>query len=141
MIASSMTDTLFFLLAAVAVGSAGGGVLRFFVSGLVARHVGEIFPWGTMVVNVSGALLLGALAGAADAGRLAGEGGVLWALAATGVFGGYTTVSSLSLQSLMLLRDGERWRAAGNLALTLVLGLAAIAGGYTAGAAWASAAG
>src|SRR5690606_35596120 len=49
------------LIAWVAAGSALGGLARFFVSGLVARAFGETFPWGTMIVNVSGAFAIGVL--------------------------------------------------------------------------------
>ncbi|TIR97547.1 MAG: fluoride efflux transporter CrcB, partial [Mesorhizobium sp.] len=53
--------------ALVLIGGFLGGVSRFFLSGLVGRSVGETFPWGTLVVNVSGALAIGAFAGAARA--------------------------------------------------------------------------
>lgn len=81
------------LLGWVALGSAFGGVARFFVSGLVARTFGETFPWGTMVVNVSGAFALGALSALAEMHVLftAPEA---WPLAVTGFLGSYTTVSS-----------------------------------------------
>jgi CrcB protein len=113
----------------VVLGSALGGPARYFVSGLVARRVGERFPWGTMVVNASGAFLMGVL------GAAAGVDGLLplpaaWQLAATGFLGSYTTVSSFSLQTLMLARDGEILRAGGNAVLSLCLCLAAVAIGY-----------
>lgn len=50
----------------IAAGSALGGLARFFISGLVARSIGETFPWGTMVVNVTGAFAIGILAAAAE---------------------------------------------------------------------------
>jgi fluoride exporter len=119
------------LVAWVAGGSAVGGVARFLVSGAVARAVGEIFPWGTMVVNVTGAFAIGVLV------ALAGSQGPLalpevWPLAVTGFLGSYTTVSSFSLQTLALAREGEWWRAAGNVLLSLALCLAAAALGLTA---------
>ncbi|HUF88060.1 MAG TPA: fluoride efflux transporter CrcB [Thermohalobaculum sp.] len=122
---------LILALAWVALGSALGGAARFAVSGLVARAVGETFPWGTMTVNVTGSLALGALAAAADAGALAPA---LWHLAALGFLGSYTTVSSFSLQTLALVRDGETGRAASNVALSLALCLAAAAAGFLAAA-------
>lgn len=122
-------------LAWVALGSALGGASRFFVSGLVARAIGETFPWGTMTVNVTGSLALGALAAWADAGAL---GPALWHLAAAGFLGSYTTVSSFSLQTLALARDGELKQAMGNIALSLVLCLTAAATGFALAAALAA---
>jgi len=116
----------------VALGSVLGGTASFWLSGLVARRVGETFPWGTVVVNVSGAFLLGILAAsAATHGIFAGVGP--WQFAAIGILGTYTTVSSFSLQTLALARDGEMLRAAGNIMLSLLLCLLAVAAGFAAG--------
>jgi len=116
----------------VALGSALGGTARFWLSGFVARRVGETFPWGTIVVNVSGAFFLGILAAsAASHGIFAADRP--WQFAAIGLLGTYTTVSSFSLQTLSLARDGEMMRAAGNMVLSLSLCLLAVAGGFAAG--------
>jgi fluoride exporter len=116
----------------VALGSIIGGTARFWLSGLVARRVGETFPWGTMVVNVSGAFLLGILAAsAASHGIFAAV--TPWQFAAIGILGTYTTVSSFSLQTLALARDGEMMRAAGNMVLSLSFCLLAVTGGFAAG--------
>jgi CrcB protein len=116
-------------LISVVVGSALGGVSRYFLSGVVARRVGETFPWGTLVVNVTGAFVIGVFGGlATDNAALLGSPD-LWLLAVTGFCGGYTTVSSFSLQTLALARDGERLRAAAYVALSVVLCLLAVAGG------------
>ena len=116
----------------VALGGALGGMARFWLSGIVARRVGETFPWGTMVINVSGAFAIGVLAAAAT-----GHGIFAavrpWQFAVTGFLGCYTTVSSFSLQTLALARDGERTWAAGNLVLSLSLCLAAVSGGFALG--------
>lgn len=122
---------LAWLVAWVAAGSAFGGVARFFVSGVVARAFGETFPWGTMVVNVTGAFGIGVLA------ALARRQGVFslpeaWPLAVTGFLGSYTTVSSFSLQTLALAREGGWLRATGNIVLSLVLCLSAAALGLVA---------
>lgn len=119
------------LIAWVAAGSACGGVTRFFVSGLVARAFGETFPWGTMVVNVSGAFGIGLLAGLARREGLPGLSEA-WPIAVTGFLGSYTTVSSFSLQTLALARAGEWGRAAGNVVLSLILCLSAAALGLAA---------
>src|SRR3546814_19498299 len=115
----------------VAAGSAVGGLARFFVSGLVARAIGETFPWGTMVVNITGAFGIGVLA------ALARRQGLLifpeaWSIAATGLLGSYTTVSSFRLQPLALAREGEWLRAARNIVLSLAICLGASALGMAA---------
>lgn len=112
----------------VAMGSAVGGVARFLVSGLVARAVGETFPWGTMTVNVTGAFAIGLLSVAAQSLALFARPEA-WPLAVTGFLGSYTTVSSFSLQTLALARDGEIRRASVNILLTLCLCLGAAATG------------
>ena len=116
----------------VALGSVLGGTARFWLSGFVARRVGETFPWGTVVVNVSGAFLLGVLAASAANHGIFAEVRP-WQFAAIGILGTYTTVSSFSLQTLALARDGEITRAAGNMVLSLSLCLLAVSGGFAAG--------
>lgn len=117
----------------VAVGGAAGAMLRFWLSGLVARHVGETFPWGTLLVNVSGAAIVGLLAGSLLEPGSAPASFPLWLALVTGVLGSYTTVSSFSLQTMNLMRAGE-WRAAGwNVAISLTLCLGAAWAGYASG--------
>lgn len=118
----------------VALGSAFGGMARFFLSGVVGRRVGETFPWGTMVVNVSGAFAIGVAAAAAAVHPLF-QIPASWQLAVIGFLGSYTTVSSFSLQTLALTRDGEFVRAGGNVVLSIILCLAAVALGFAGGAA------
>jgi fluoride exporter len=113
----------------VALGSAVGGAVRFFVSGLVARAVGETFPWGTMTVNATGSFAIGAAAAAADAGLVSNLAHV-WPVAVTGFLGSYTTVSSFSLQTLALVREGEMARAGGNVVVSVLLCLAGVALGF-----------
>jgi fluoride exporter len=84
----------------------------------VSRRAGRSFPWGTLVVNVTGAFVLGALAGATisqDALRLAG----------TGFLGGYTTFSTWMLESHRLAEDGRARLGAANLLVSLLAGVAA----------------
>jgi CrcB protein len=111
----------------VAAGSLIGGPLRFLISGLIARRFGETFPWGTLVVNVSGGFVMGVVGGLARAHHQLGSPSLIWLLVATGVLGSYTTVSSFTLQTLALLRDGERRNAAINVGLSLFLCLGAAA--------------
>ena len=116
----------------VSLGSVFGGIARFWLSGFVARRVGETFPWGTMVINVSGAFLIGVLTASA-AGHGAFAAARPWQFAVTGFLGCYTTVSSFSLQTLSLARDGELKLAVWNLVLSLSLCLLAVAAGFAAG--------
>jgi CrcB protein len=122
--------TVISALICVVVGSALGGTARYFVSGAVARRLGETFPWGTMIVNVTGAFLIGIF------GALATHGGSLfassnpWLFTVTGFLGCYTTVSSFSLQTLALARDGEAALAVGNVVLSVLLCLGAVTGGF-----------
>ena len=114
----------------VVLGSVLGGVARYFVSGFVARRVGETFPWGTLIINVSGAFLIGIF------GALSRDNASLlaspdpWLFAVTGFLGCYTTVSSFSLQTLALARDGESTRAAGYVVLSVGLSIGAAALGF-----------
>jgi CrcB protein len=125
-----MTD-LVYLMLFVAAGSAVGGLARFIVSGLVARAVGETFPWGTMTVNVTGAFLIGVVSVLAESLHYL-DRPEAWPLLVTGMLGSYTTVSSFSLQTLSLARDGQMFRAFGNVLLSLLLCLGGVAGGMAA---------
>lgn len=115
---------------AIVIGSALGGCARYFVSGTIARRLGETFPWGTMTINVSGAFLIGIF------GALATHPGSVfaapnpWLFAVTGFLGCYTTVSSFSLQTLTLARSGEPMHALGNIAASVGLCLAAVSCGF-----------
>jgi CrcB protein len=118
----------------VIVGSALGGVARYGVSGAVARRIGEIFPWGTLTVNVSGSFVIGLFAAlTAPGGTLAGAR-LAVAFVMIGLCGGYTTFSSFSLQTLNLARDGEWRRAIANIAASTALCLLAVWAGFALGA-------
>ena len=118
----------------VTLGSALGGLARYWVSGLVASHYGETFPWGTIVVNVTGCFVIGFFA------TLSGPDGRLLAPSSvrqfvmTGICGGYTTFSSFGLQTLNLARDAEWSFAGSNVALSVVLCLFAFYAGHVAAA-------
>ncbi len=117
-------------LVSVVLGSILGGVARYFLSGVIARRMGETFPWGTLFINVSGAFLIGIFGGMAEdnASLMASPGP--WLFAVTGFLGCYTTVSSFSLQTLSLARDGENGRALGYVVISVALSLAAAAAGF-----------
>ena len=116
-------------LLAVALGGAAGGVARVWLAGAVARRLGERFPWGTLVVNVTGSGLIGLAVALALGDGSAMSRPSAWALLVIGVLGSYTTVSSFSFQTLLLLRAGESGRAGANIAASLILclGTAAVA--------------
>ena len=119
----------------IGLGSAIGGMTRFWLSGIVAARYGELFPWGTLAVNVSGSLVIGFLAAIAGAdGRL----NLHWRTFALqflmfGICGGFTTFSSFSLQTLNLLRGGEFLHAAGNVVASVAFCLVAVWFGFLAG--------
>lgn len=118
----------------VALGSAVGGAARYLLSGFVGRRIGETFPWGTMVVNVTGSFALGVIA-AASGGHAVPEPTAAWQFLVVGILGSYTTVSSFSLQTLALAREGQFLHAGANVVLSLALCLAAVTLGFAAGAA------
>ena len=116
----------------IGLGSALGGIFRFSLANVVAHHWGESFPWGTLIVNVLGSLLIRFVATvAAPDGRFL-FGTSSRAFLMTGVLGGFTTFSTFSLQTFALLRDGEWWRAGGNVIVSIALCLLAVWLGHVA---------
>lgn len=113
----------------VALLGGAGALARFALDGAVGLRAGRAsgFPLGTLAVNVSGALLLGLLSGAA----LTGDALVL---AGTATLGSYTTFSTWMLESQRLAEDADARGAALNVLLSLAAGLAAAALGRTIGA-------
>jgi CrcB protein len=116
----------------VMLGSALGGGARYWCSGFAAHHFGELFPWGTLIVNVVGSFIIGFFA------TFTGPDGRLLVstkarqFVMVGLCGGYTTFSSFSLQTLNLIRDGEMGRAGANIGLSFVLCLLAVWLGHLA---------
>ncbi len=116
-------------------GSAIGGGLRYFFSGVVAAQFGETFPWGTLFVNVTGSFVIGFFATlTAPDGRLMTPP-VMRQFVMTGICGGYTTFSSFSLQTLNLIRDDEWLYAGSNAVLSVVLCMLFVLAGHVAAAA------
>lgn len=125
----------------VASGGAVGSALRYAVSGaaerLFASAVGSgaasiaSFPAGTLMVNVTGSLLIGLVAGLSESRELLSAEVRL--LLVTGVLGGYTTFSAFSLETLLLLRAGQMATALTSVALQVLLGVAAAFAGFTVG--------
>lgn len=118
----------------VALGSAFGGVLRYLVSAAALRAAGPGFPWGTLIVNVTGCAAAGAyFAYAATRGLIATP---TYFLLMTGFLGGFTTFSAFGVETLQLIDRGEPFRAAVKVAANVGLGLAAVWVGDAAVRAW-----
>jgi len=116
----------------VAIGGALGSMMRYGFSGLVAQLTGQTFPYGTMFVNVTGALLIGMLASlsATESRFFIPASARIFLM--TGVCGGYTTFSTFSLESFNLLREGDILPAFANMFLSVVLCVLAVWIGYVA---------
>jgi len=119
----------------VAIGGALGSMARYGLGGLVSDKFGQAFPWGTLVINVTGSFVIGFLGAlTAPGGKMTPQSRVLATqLLITGVCGGYTTFSSFSLQTLNLLRDREWLYAGGNIVLSVILCMIAVWLGYLLG--------
>ena len=116
----------------IGIGSALGGMGRYFVSGVVTTLTGGTFPYGTMLVNISGCLVIGFFA------TLTGPDG-RWLVGTParqfvmiGLCGGYTTFSSFSLETLYLARAGEWMSATANAAGSVILCILSVWIGYIA---------
>jgi CrcB protein len=118
-----MQKTIFIALAGLV-----GTLIRYGLSGFVARQYGETFPWGTLVVNLIGSFLAGAIYYLADERFLISP--TLRTVILVGLLGGLTTFSSYGLQTFTLLRDGEIGLATLNIAVSNVLGLFMVWAGY-----------
>lgn len=117
----------------IAIGGALGSVARFWLSGVVANRFGETFPWGTILVNITGSFVIGVFATSAGS-----EGRWLVSPAfrqffMIGICGGYTTFSSFSLQTLDMVRDGEYLHAGANVLFSVVLCLIGVWLGHLLG--------
>jgi fluoride exporter len=112
----------------VALGSAIGGVSRYLLGGLVQRMLDTTFPAGTLLVNVTGSFLLGAIIRyALETPSLTPE---VRAFLTIGVCGGYTTFSTFSYETMALLKDGEWARAGVYITASVLLSLIATFTGF-----------
>ena len=115
----------------IGLGGFAGAITRYMVDGFVAERVAGAFPWGTLVVNLSGSFLLGALFTlTVDRAILPADirGPVL-----IGFIGAYTTFSTYMLESWQLIGSGAYGLAFVNVVGSAVLGLVAVAAGLTLG--------
>ncbi|MBI2763015.1 MAG: CrcB family protein [Chloroflexi bacterium] len=119
----------------IALGGAAGAVARYILDGIVSNRAGGAFPWGTLVINLSGSAMLGLLF------ALAIERGVLPASIRgplmIGFLGAYKTFSTLMLESWRLWEDGAIGLATINVVGSMLLGIAALFVGLTIGRALA----
>ena len=112
----------------VAVGSALGGVSRYLMGGLIQRLLDTTFPAGTLLINVSGSFLLGAiLRYAIETPTLSPE---IRAFLTIGFCGGYTTFSTFSYETVALLEDGEWTRAGLYVGASVLLSLLGVFLGF-----------
>jgi fluoride exporter len=113
---------------AIAVGAAAGGVSRFYLAAAIQQRLGASFPWGTLAINITGSLLLGFLiryALATPAISLE-----MRAMLTVGFCGGYTTFSSYSYETMVMLEEGQFGRAALYSLGSVVLALFATFAGF-----------
>lgn len=115
----------------VGIGGFAGAVARYLVDGRLTAWTGGSFPWGTLVVNASGSLLLG-LVFALVTERAALPAG-LRAPLMIGFLGSYTTFSTLALESWRMIEDGAWAYGAANLAGSVAIGLVAVVAGVAIG--------
>jgi len=116
----------------VAVGGALGSVLRYWAGGLAQQVAGGAaggFPIGTLLVNVVGCIVIGALAQLGERSPLAPEAR---ALLMTGVLGGFTTFSAFANETVLAWRAGATAVAAANVVLSVALCIAGVAIGRAA---------
>jgi fluoride exporter len=109
---------------AVALGAAVGANLRYLLAGWVAQRLGSAFPYGTLLINVVGCLVIGALLTLAATRVALSE--PLRLLLVTGLLGGFTTFSSFGYEAFTLIGEGNWLAAAVYMAGSLGLGLLAV---------------
>ena len=116
----------------IAVGGALGSVARFGMSSAIAGWFGATFPWGTILVNISGSFVIGFFATLTGPDGRVLVSGDIRQFVTVGICGGYTTFSSFSLQTLNLVQDGELMQAGLNVIGSVALCLAAVWLGHVA---------
>ncbi len=107
----------------IMLGGALGSGARYWASGLVGERFGEVFPLGTLFVNISGSFLIGFLVGLTEPPSPFPAGPRLRQFLMIGILGGYTTFSPYSYETLELMTDGNYGVAVINVFVQLVLGL------------------
>ncbi len=117
--------------AAVVAGAGIGGGLRYVLSWWTVERWGGSLPWGTFIVNISGAFLLGIVMAISAERALIPP---VWRLfLGVGILGGYTTFSTLSYESIVLMQRGLYLQGALNMFGSAAVGLAAVFAGIMVG--------
>lgn len=115
----------------IAVAGLVGTLLRYWLSGYVAKQHGETFPWGTMAVNLIGCLVTGAVFFVTEERLLLSP--TVRTVILIGLLGGFTTFSSYGLQTFTLMRDGAYLLALANVVVSNTLGVFMVWLGYVLG--------
>lgn len=113
------------LYALIALGGACGASLRFFISQFLLNWLGKGFPFATLMVNISGSFIMGLLYGLIEQGTL--EVTVYRTLIGVGFLGAFTTFSTFSLDTVLLIQQGEFFKAMANVLFNVVLCISAAA--------------
>jgi CrcB protein len=119
----------------IALGGALGSLARYWVSEALALALGPAFPWGTLLVNVSGSFVIGLAAGGTIGDTRLIASPVVRNFVMVGLCGGYTTFSAFSLQTVSMLQAGDVGRASLNVAASVTTCLIATWAGYALAAA------
>jgi CrcB protein len=109
---------------AVAAGGALGAVVRYLVAIGSGRAFGTDFPWGTLIINVTGSFLIGAFAALFAAKWNLPQSARLFLT--VGICGGYTTFSTFSLDAWYLIERGQTWASATYMIASVVLSVGAL---------------
>ena len=110
----------------IAVGSALGGMARYWCTGAATRLFGETFPWGTLLINILGSFVIGLFVSlTGPEGRYVVDQNIRL-FVAVGLCGGYTTFSAFSLQTMVLMQEGEWLQAAAYIAASVAVCLLAV---------------
>jgi len=115
----------------VGIGGALGSILRFWLSSYIGSRMGHRFPYGTLVVNITGSFLIGLILAMLIART---DWSPNWRyLIPIGFIGGYTTFSAFTYETLRTMQDGQFGLALLYVAVSVIVGLAAVWGGLVAG--------
>jgi fluoride exporter len=117
-------------IALVFLGGAAGSMWRYWWVGLVTQHLGETFPFGTLAVNISGSILAGVFSGFLMHVANSNLASALQQLLVIGICGGFTTFSSFSLQTFILIVDRRWLLALSNIVFSTGLSFGSVALGW-----------